>query len=1627
MHSNIAHFVERPSGQALINAFGSADLSGVIPLLARGVYFLNQATVVWNEEQLKDWHALARRLLLDLGEKAAQDPECRRWSAAPHMSAAVATRIMKLPRPTTPTSKQRHLSSLLGRALAVSAYQRQPLSAAFVDGLSTLHLALDAKGARSADWIAVLHSDLNGPAITELVLKLGPSSACYGFLTACLRVFDTPFAGPEEFDGVHQVPGDTIYIRGGLPGGESSQAGEAPSGVGDEGSPTAPDQITLADPAGPPTVKSRVTSAEVAHFGQKLGFHCHDLLTPKDLRSVTTRLGFDVKGPPGQQRRYAVLAICSLVSGCPDADALLLPLKPNFDMWIDVELGAFCWNYNAYLEAQGGAHKKQIELVDVYLPQDVADLLRAWARITPTALTLGCLLAADQHGPMDLREFRIYLRACGSSAHPAYRARFARSLSVVYLEVSGSDMGTAMSTAHFASIAPASLFYFGPRRNTQYGRTRRVYDYLNLAPPAKLQAGQLRVGCKTVLDEASLGKGWESLVNSINGQLGALRNCPPQARAAIGNRLMTSLCAAFIVQSGHRGTRLDQLTFGALYVHPDCFLILDKDDGGRQPARLIGKTSIVKQILAAAAECHALMPYPGTADVSAEEPVFVVWSAAHCAPGCLPVAMVREELLEHFPQTDINFARSAWITYLDEAGCDRWLIRVLTGHSRDVTRTTGAYFDKPPVLAASELARQMEAIGIVVFGRREIQSNSASPNVLYRVRPRVERNVPAANAVPDARTILDPIEVESLACWRSVERVRQGLADGELEAPPAALALLALVFLDLYPTLDSAIAAIEGGLRRWGELAGSYWSRPHLTHPTFLSVQPVTQRLVELAGEHRMSKTALQQSVAGVLQALEPDFWPRSIESCWASLVTCAKHFKRLEYPPSLLATVLPTTPAPTLSEHSLMRLAKEVSPAQHLPAMPVPQRVHQRGTSDTDLVVLRKLLKKNMGTTDKATGELRARAKECLRHMEQSFRPRTYFGRWVGDWLLSELEHSAANTPGRLDVSSEYTYLLVISTPVPEMVDEDPYGWDAADWDLWLDGLARAHPAKQAAPTSQLGEDASFAVARLMRNLGERGYDVPLNALNRVLCRTVELERHGSASSCLVLKRDIKAATRIASAWLKQSPLDRLLLVTRATIHAEVGTRARETSSLASDCLSEDTLVIERMGFKVHKSKNAIRTIVVPPLFKRRLERFRAWIQQFRPEEAQLLLLRGAGTHEEGARDVWIDTVWSQALKLATGDAAVRPHSVRAAVFQEGVWPGWADIVRKLMDGVASGQDCLDWVESLTQDWNRYAFSALQAGHGDLRAGIGGYASAAMLVTHIFNKQLARRVPPQPRLAQLLGVNRNSFVQARRRAGQSFDGWDWLARQNQNPRTSSGSLPPQLPRHPRNAPSEPAFTDGSVVPPANEPASSAPGLRLVNLTYLTARVIGMDMAPAIERLGIPLSTAKELEQLAIPQELIQKAMGRARSGPQPRAVKATLNLLFDEQGKEVPGEAILRWIGALAGRHRLTLFHNTFRIAAPEETRSTLSDLWRTTVEKIPEYLTLRVKRSPRYLTQGERDVFMSRPQELRLIENSEIGQLPIVEVWPRGSNNQVMAARYSSIFRAGLLAAHVIQGGTR
>src|SRR5207247_6081632 len=137
----------------------------------------------------------------------------------------------------------------------------------------------------------------------------------------------------------------------------------------------------------------------------------------------------------------------------------------------------------------------------------------------------------------------------------------------------------------------------------------------------------------------------------------------------------------------------------------------------------------VKKILLGAVECHKMMHTLACSD-SADSlfswdittEVFVKWQTRDevTTTEVLSTSAVTSITAEFF-QSAANFGRSQWVTHLDENDCDRWLIRSLTGDTRDVTRTHGPYLDIPPLVVAGRLCMAMEKTGALIFGKTEIQ------------------------------------------------------------------------------------------------------------------------------------------------------------------------------------------------------------------------------------------------------------------------------------------------------------------------------------------------------------------------------------------------------------------------------------------------------------------------------------------------------------------------------------------------------------------------------------------------------------------------------------------------------------------------------------------------------------------------------------------------------------------------------------------------------------------------------------------------------------------------------------------------------------------------------------------
>ena len=117
------------------------------------------------------------------------------------------------------------------------------------------------------------------------------------------------------------------------------------------------------------------------------------------------------------------------------------------------------------------------------------------------------------------RKLKSEQKACFSgvnqshSAHPAQRGRFARSLTDVILQRTGSDMAAALLSGRFQATAPAALYYYGPTTELLWSRINTVYQWHAthlsgaplVSPACPLKSGQ------------SPSPGWAALALSRRG------------------------------------------------------------------------------------------------------------------------------------------------------------------------------------------------------------------------------------------------------------------------------------------------------------------------------------------------------------------------------------------------------------------------------------------------------------------------------------------------------------------------------------------------------------------------------------------------------------------------------------------------------------------------------------------------------------------------------------------------------------------------------------------------------------------------------------------------------------------------------------------------------------------------------------------------------------------------------------------------------------------------------------------------------------------------------------------------------------------------------------------------------
>ena len=1595
---------------------------------------LQAAAARWPDAQIGAWLPAIDRLMAELRKAAVNDDAMAvRMSQDPPNDCSLLQEVLKWDPPVTRAGVEIDLSALLGRSLAVHAERGTTLPQDLISGALTLRRANRAKGRRARDWERLLGIDLTSiDQLNQFRQSVAPHSPCRPLVMRAIEALATSSIGPLPTNAIEAGSGAAVTFE------EAASPVHPDLQVSHEAADTdveqfAPELLTMVDDEGNsriPDIRTRIAAADYASVGEKLGQFHRDRLLPEDLRLTCRRIVLQLDNPDRVKASYALLALISLVTGCTDEVALNLRFSPQHTIWIDLDRQAWCWSFAAYRRHED-LPGNESDAIYCPLPLILArrlSMLQALAT-SPDASLGDVIIAWQRKTCFDLPEFRRFLRGCGDSAHPAQRGRFARSLTDVILQRTGSDMAAALLSGRFQATAPAALYYYSPTTELLWSRINTVYQWLGLGGAAPPAAPRGRLACTKVLEDQQCTAGWESLVTTIEkARLAACAASLDELRPR-ANRWLRLIAFGFVVQTAHRGVRLDRLTYGALYAAQDMGVIHDKDDahGERWQPRLIPWTTTVRGLLSSALECHQLISSieGNKTAMGIDAPVFIQWpqNGEAVAIRTADLAPVAHE----FFRSEVNFGRAQWVTSLDRDCIDRWLVRCLTGHTRDVTRTSGAYFDVPPTIAAARLRDAMERTGTAVFGQnRVVTSNSRwAPDGLVPERIAAVSAQPGGK-VPDPRTLLPPVTARTLMGWSMATMLRTALAQGSVNTPLPALATLHLLFIDLIPDPELALEAVLSSPtlgHRFGQRQGLLWKRPHLVNATWLPVQATTWRLLEKTQSAKLARADLIRDIcAGAITAVSCASWPDADDDRWATLTSCAQNFRRLALPPSLAAMSALEVSAPSLSKHSLSRLAGEMPEVQAALSRPPKLSSLRLSARDEGLDVIAKSLNKYANNT-RRLGERRKRSIDCRREITDAGVRWTPFGRCLRDWIAEELVRTRDNTPGCYQLSSLATYLSTATlarTRVHALGDPDE--WGDEEWMLfidWTDQLCTRTTGEEAKSPSERTRHAVMALARSLRR---RRIAVPAGVFDR-LGERAEAAAGGSSSAVLIMNSDIQQAAQLVREWLSESPVDALMVQLRATISQEFPSRSADLSSLGWDCLTEGNgLVIRRQGYNHHKTANAIRVYQVSAPCAQAIRSLRMELSQYTP--ARDLLLRLDGTDAAGVRDSQNAELWSMALKQSTGDRKARPHSARAAALQEVAWPDCQARAAAWLTTLTGPRHIGDWIDTLQTKWTGVAQAAAAAGHGDLRSALGNYLAAWPLMHGMTAEALLRSLRIGPGLLRQLDVNAPALRKARSRHGadsapnptKDFDDWAWLQRHLTHSATAVRK-PAKQPKETGSPAALPTETNSGHF--AEERTSTPPERKdtdgvVVSVRYLVVRILGQSPQVAIETTRISLSVTRSLEPLVPDDDATSELTRRARASAKGRGQNGNIKVALSEIG-----EQIIRWQIGLEAQAFDFLRLCVLRVDAPDALFAKYQH-WEPIVAALPAGLSILVRRGSAYISQDEVQFFKGLQGKLRLVLDPNIGSKPVVLLCPAGRDNRVLSARLTTVLKAGLFSIH-------
>lgn len=1136
------------------------------------------------------------------------------------------------------------------------------------------------------------------PEVLDAIARFGTSAALHD-----ARALAKYLHGAMTRNGERSDPSDAEGYSKSATAGDGSTP--EPWREGKEHGPAkSPADAPLAYlPCAPPSVRSLPKAASFARMPELFAVPtAWNRLPPQRLAPITSAAKAALDGGVvAANHDAALISVMALVISHDLGPAIELSLEDNGDIWYSPEHRCVFAHRRLLLRLE--VDQPGPTWYVVYVPASAAEAIDRLLEERPQAKRLRELFAPARITEL-LAQAAAWLKSLSDLAHPAWSARVAHSLGLVYLACGATPAEAGLHTLNTA-LAPAAVGnYYQPDPVRLHALATRVFHLLDLGEPGPVVLPGSDDSAIAPSDDEVRAE-WQHYQSRAHAAYRALISAADfDAVSAALNTAMAATRRAYKLLTGGRPQRRGQPSLRDVGSHADW---VRQDDERTRPLseRLLPRTEAVAEVVRVA---HALRAAARQRlqKLGLEEsalplllrdppPASMLFFRLHrmerrgrTIVTTSPLDADTMALVPQLWQGPANMGRRYWATQASRSKY-WWAEMVLTGHGRGLANVGTACLAMPVM----QLLKGARALCDEVLGRLNLEAfgeqiAGEAPKVALATDLRhIDRRHPMATRAADLPQ--HHCDSHTLTALGVVDALRRetGRA-GALSA--AARALLSLIVNDgLIHSADVQAAWERLSRMETGDQAANRTVYLKFTRasgqPICMLLEPQT-RLARDEVRHWPALELAEAELSAWLSATWPDIrWPQKTRGTITAVCWLASRWVRLQVPPILLEAYRPESLAATLSDTSLQALLEPSSRSTQFSAQQLRKLRRRRNACPEGKTDLQWLLKRlgRIARSDEALGGRQRRANLIRRMAPRLFNTAAMAHDAVAmyDWLLTECPLTYDDNPDAIYPSTYYEYLsrvhAVLHAHWPE--GKRARDLDAKDWTTLTHAMATRHGDESAENVSRR----VIAWARILKTLSRKeGHRKASAAMATLGGQPTQRRYRPSAASALVLG-EVRRELRIqVDALYDDEPLDGLQAQALSGLLLDGGDRCSEACTARAADLAQDGSFVATTSNAVAQGKTDAARRITPTSAATAADliALRDHGNKLQPPSRYLFAQRGTVVNKRFALVKYHEVV--DLLRLVGGNEEITGHSCRGSAAMRLLAPHWEALMRLYVGG---------------------------------------------------------------------------------------------------------------------------------------------------------------------------------------------------------------------------------------------------------------------------------------------------------------------------------------------------------